>query len=777
MKRYIFLVLVSCCALLAMAQDALLYTPEDMKAQPGEIFRLPVLLKNTRTLTSIQFVVHLPDGMKLCKKNGDEDNIAYDYKKSTDRIATHEVRIASNVSSNDILVVLYNENLRNISGSDGEILSLMVKVDEGAASDFYSVDFSDIVFAYVDDEESAQGIKQDVFSSQVRIYRTFSVSISSANNTMGEVEFLEGGEVVEENSSVTVAAHPFEGYEFIGWTDPAGLELSAENPYKFKLLGDVTLIANFKEKQYDVIFDVDGVRSIQSLPFGSVIPTPPTPAKVGYTFAGWSPNFIEGATVPVDGITYVAQWSINQYTITFDTDCGSEIAPVTQDYASEVPFPDEPTKEGYTFVGWDKEIPSTMPAEDMTITAQWSINQYTITFDTDGGSEIAPITQDYASEVSYPEEPTKEGYTFVGWDKEIPSTMPAEDMTITAQWSVNQYTITFDTNGGEEMETVLVDYLQSIEISDPQRPYYIFVGWVVKDEDGNQLELMPVQMPALNLVFEAQWELDLAAVKDSLITYLSSISVPIFDSEAKHTYILSECDYQLVLSAIDDANSIMQSTDEEEILVVCRRVRDILEPYKEYCMANGNPVSCVLPMTKEWETLILPFAFPIPEGWHLYTSERLFADGYTLDLDEHESGSAFTPYLVRGNQGECIQYIGHAKEEDLGSVTFGMMTGVLGSSYILQSGDFLLQEKEGQLGFFRVDESVGAGVVNPFHCFLSLPTIDVPFIRWEGIVDGIEVSRHTPGDSDHRIYNLLGQPVGSPKREIIIVNKKKVFIK
>ena len=714
MKRYSVLVLVSCGALLAMAEDALLYTPEDMKAQPGEIFRLPVLLKNTRTLTSIQFVVHLPDGMKLCKKNGDEDNIAYDYKKSTDRIATHEVRIASNVSSNDILVVLYNENLRNISGSDGEILSLMVKVDEGAASDFYSVDFSDIVFAYVDDEESAQGIKQDVFSSQVRIYRTFSVSISSANNTMGEVEFLEGGEVVEENSSVTVAAHPFEGYEFIGWTDPAGLELSAENPYKFKLLGDVTLIANFKEKQYDVIFDVDGVRSIQSLPFGSVIPTPPTPAKVGYTFAGWSPNFIEGATVPVDGITYVAQWSINQYTITFDTDCGSEIAPVTQDYASEVPFPDEPTKEGYTFVGWDKEIPSTMPAEDMTITAQWS---------------------------------------------------------------VNQYTITFDTNGGEEMETVLVDYLQSIEISDPQRPYYIFVGWVVKDEDGNQLELMPVQMPALNLVFEAQWELDLAAVKDSLITYLSSISVPIFDSEAKHTYILSECDYQLVLSAIDDANSIMQSTDEEEILVVCRRVRDILEPYKEYCMANGNPVSCVLPMTKEWETLILPFAFPIPEGWHLYTSERLFADGYTLDLDEHESGSAFTPYLVRGNQGECIQYIGHAKEEDLGSVTFGMMTGVLGSSYILQSGDFLLQEKEGQLGFFRVDESVGAGVVNPFHCFLSLPTIDVPFIRWEGIVDGIEVSRHTPGDSDHRIYNLLGQPVGSPKREIIIVNKKKVFIK
>ena len=96
--------------------------------------------------------------------------------------------------------------------------------------------------------------------------------------------------------------------------------------------------------------------------------------------------------------------------------------------------PDDPIGEGYTFIGWDKEIPTTMPAENMTITAQWAINQYTITFDAAGGSEIAPITQDYGTAITVPADPIREGYTFIGWDKAIPATMPAENITITAQW-------------------------------------------------------------------------------------------------------------------------------------------------------------------------------------------------------------------------------------------------------------------------------------------------------------------------------------------------------
>ena len=141
-----------------------------------------------------------------------------------------------------------------------------------------------------------------------------------------------------------------------------------------------------------------------------------------------------GDTVPAENITITAQWKINQYTITFDTAGGSEVAPITQDYNTQITAPANPTREGYAFNGWDKEIPQTMPAENITITAQWKINQYTITFDTAGGSEVAPITQDYNTQITAPANPTREGYAFNGWDKEIPQTMPAENITITAQW-------------------------------------------------------------------------------------------------------------------------------------------------------------------------------------------------------------------------------------------------------------------------------------------------------------------------------------------------------
>ena len=185
--------------------------------------------------------------------------------------------------------------------------------------------------------------------------------------------------------------------------------------------------------------DGDSEYAKQVLPSGTLATRPDTPATTpGCTFGGW--NKADGTAwnyasdKVTDNITLYAKWAANTYTITFDTAGGSEIAPITQDYGTVITAPEAPTREGYTFIGWDKEIPTTMPAENMTVTAQWEINQYTITFDTNGGSEIAPITQDYGTVITAPEAPEREGYTFIGWDKAIPETMPAENMTVTAQW-------------------------------------------------------------------------------------------------------------------------------------------------------------------------------------------------------------------------------------------------------------------------------------------------------------------------------------------------------
>ena len=186
---------------------------------------------------------------------------------------------------------------------------------------------------------------------------------------------------------------------------------------------------------------LDGIYAEQIVQAGEKAVKPDDPKVNGLTFGGWytDEDCIDGNeynfTAPVTkGMTLTAKWTANSYTITFDTNGGSAVAPITQDYGTAINAPAAPTKTGYTFMGWEPEIPATMPAEDMTITAKWSINQYTVTFDTDGGSAVAPITQDYGTAIIAPADPTRGGYTFIGWDKAIPATMPAGDMTITAKW-------------------------------------------------------------------------------------------------------------------------------------------------------------------------------------------------------------------------------------------------------------------------------------------------------------------------------------------------------
>ena len=288
------------------------------------------------------------------------------------------------------------------------------------------------------------------------------------------------------------------GYTQVGWSTVDG----GEKVYGFEDVYTqneaLTLYPVWNTNKYTITFDTNGGSEIAPITqdYGTEITAPDNPTRKGYTFKGWDKEIPE--TMPAENITVKAQWEINQYTIAFDTNGGSEIAPITQDYGTEITAPDNPTRKGYTFKGWDKEIPETMPAENITVKAQWEINQYTITFDTNGGSEIAPITQDYGTEITAPDNPTRKGYTFKGWDREIPETMPAENITVKAQWKINQYTITFDTNGGSEIAPITQDYGTEITAPDnPTRKGYTFKGW---DKE------IPETMPAENITITARWK-------------------------------------------------------------------------------------------------------------------------------------------------------------------------------------------------------------------------------------------------------------------------------
>ena len=248
--------------------------------------------------------------------------------------------------------------------------------------------------------------------------------------------------------------------------------------------------------------DGDSEYAKQVLPSGTLATRPDTPATTpGCTFGGW--NKADGTAWDyasdkvTDNITLYAKWAANTYTITFDTAGGSEIAPITQDYGTVITAPEAPTREGYTFIGWDKAIPTTMPAENMTVTAQWEINQYTITFDTNGGSEIAPITQDYGTAITAPADPTREGYTFIGWDKAIPTTMPAENITLKARWKDTEKPtgeIIIGTNKWYDFLNKLTFGLffkdtQTVTINAADNSGTVFVSYLVTDQDLSEAEL------------------------------------------------------------------------------------------------------------------------------------------------------------------------------------------------------------------------------------------------------------------------------------------------
>ena len=271
-----------------------------------------------------------------------------------------------------------------------------------------------------------------------------SVTVTDSNGNMGTAweKFcgnLSGGTFY---GPVTTECHVSGGTFYRGLTMNKNAKLSGKPMNTGAVINDKTNIPNPDGTPVTVTYkDGSGEYAKQIVQAGEKAVKPDDPKMNGLTFGGWytDEDCTDGNeynfTAPVTkGMTLTAKWTANSYTITFDTNGGSAVAPITQDYGTAIIAPADPTREGYTFMGWNPALPATMPAEDMTLTAQWRINRYTVTFDTDGGSTVAPITQDYGTAITAPADPTREGYTFVGWDKAIPATMPAGDMTIKAKW-------------------------------------------------------------------------------------------------------------------------------------------------------------------------------------------------------------------------------------------------------------------------------------------------------------------------------------------------------
>ena len=267
------------------------------------------------------------------------------------------------------------------------------------------------------------------------------------------------------------------------------------------------------------------------------------------------------------------------------------------------------TRAGYTQVGW-----STVDGgekvygfedvytqnEALTLYPVWNANQYTITFDTNGGSEIAPITQDYGTEITAPDNPTRKGYTFKGWDKEIPETMPAENITITARWKDTEKPtgeIIIGTNKWNEFLNELTFGIffkdtQEVTINAVDNSGVVFVSYLVTDKELSEAELN-------SLVFRAYEEPFSIDPNGEYIVY-----VMLVDENINITYLRSDRitldNIQPVISGIENGKTYCEA-----------QTVTVDEKYVDTVTVNGTAVTLdadggfVLPPTNGEQKIVV----------------------------------------------------------------------------------------------------------------------------------------------------------------------------
>lgn len=220
--------------------------------------------------------------------------------------------------------------------------------------------------------------------------------------------------------------------------------------------------------------------------------------------------YVPGDSVPADVTALTVQWTVPTYAVTLHPNGGTinsgNVTGYTYGVGATLPTADDMTYTGHTFKGWyDNENLTGSPVTAIGGTgtgnkeywAKWEINQYTITVKPENGKADITITQDYGTNITAPADPTREGYTFMGWDREIPETMPAENITLKARWKdIEKPTgeIVIGANKWQEFLNKITFGLffkdtQTVTINAADNSGTVFVSYLVTDQDLSEAEL------------------------------------------------------------------------------------------------------------------------------------------------------------------------------------------------------------------------------------------------------------------------------------------------
>ena len=424
-----------------------------------------------------------------------------------------------------------------------------------------------------------------------------------------------------------------EGHTFSGWNIPE--TMPAEN-----LVLDAALTVN----EYTVTYNINGeIYAIQVYAYGEEVFAPAYDVPDHFTFSGWDTP----ATMPAENIVLnAALIEDGKYTVSFMVD-GETYFTFTGYEGDAITVPENPEKLGHTFDAWDgMPEDGVLPAANITVTAVWSVNTYTITYKVNG-EEYTAQTYEFGAAVSAPEYTVPEGHTFSGWD--IPETMPAENLVLDAALTVNEYTVTYNING--EIYAIQV-YAYGEEVFAPAYDvpdHFTFSGWDT-----------PATMPAENIV------LDATLVEDG--KYTVSFMV---DGETYFTFTGYEGDVITVPENPEKLGHTFDAWDgmpEDGVLPAANITVTAVWSVNTYTITytvNGKGYSV---QTYEYGAAIITPAYDVPEGYTFSgwsVPETMPAED--LVVDATCTINVYEVTLIDGSNGDpiAVLYVAHGHDATL----------------------------------------------------------------------------------------------------------------
>lgn len=340
-------------------------------------------------------------------------------------------------------------------------------------------------------------------------------------------------QIIEKGEKVAVPIAPTrEGFVFSKW-----LLDGVEYDFNSEVTKDITLTASWatdSRKSFTVTFNSNGGSEVNSVVVreGDTLISPNAPTRDGYVFLGWFVGTVEYnfANPVTKNITLTAKWEIvkeNEFVVTFNTNGGSQVKAQKVVDGEKATKPVNPTKYGYKFIGWELNGETfdftTAIMENVTLVAIWEKKtQYTVKFDTNGGSSINSVKVYENDKVKMPTEPTRDGYEFVKWqldgkDYDFSSKI-TKNITLVAVWKEKtKYTVKFDTDGGSSISDLEVYENETVvKPTNPTKDDYIFVKWQL---DGKDYDFSSKVTKNITLV--AVWEKEVIKVSSLTLSETS----------------------------------------------------------------------------------------------------------------------------------------------------------------------------------------------------------------------------------------------------------------